>query len=232
MRILWIAGLGAVLVTGGVHAQGMNATPGGTGSTNERALDMQPAEGPGQTLRAQDPRLSQQPMRGEQNMRQPGPVPGALQRSSNDPSPDQARQAQDPRLSQDRMQTRQETGRTGPVPEALQRSPNDASPDQVRQAQDPRLPSQRATQRGHTGEGMRGERATGTGAMGRTDAPRNPEDRAYMGGGMILENGRPVPLPGDPPGLGSDFRGGQVGQSGSDQGMGGSPSGDRNSIGN
>jgi hypothetical protein len=180
MRILWIAGLGAVLVTGGVSAQGMNApTPG---STNERALQMQPADQPDQIRRAQDPRLTQGRMGTQQNMGQPAPIPPALRGSANQQEPDRIREAQDPRLGQSR------------------------------------LPARSNVQSGGSGDGMRGEgmqrdRATGTGAMGRTDAPRNPADRAYMGGGLILENGRPVPLPGDAPGAASDFRADNVGQS-------------------
>jgi hypothetical protein len=103
------------------------------------------------------------------------------------------------------------------------------SPGRALRAQDPRPHQQRlpARQEAQSDTGMRGEarRDRASGAVGRTDAPRNPADRAYMGGGMILENGRPVPLPGDPPGFASDFRGGRAGQPGADQGMAGSPQG-------
>jgi len=125
MRTLWIAGLGAVLVAGGVSAQSMNSAPVGQGGTpNERALTRSPADEPDSMRRAQAP------------MRQ----------------------------SADNM---------------------------------PR----------------RGSGSGGVDTIHRENAPRDPASRAYMGGGMILENGRPVPLPGDPPNAAADFRGGNVGQS-------------------
>jgi hypothetical protein len=193
MRTLWIAGLGAVLISGGVAAQGMS-TPG---STNDRQMGGIPT-------------TNQAPLRQQQP-----------------DSPDQIRRAQDPRLSQDRMQTQQNMSQPAPLPPALQGSTAQQSPANIRETQDPRLQQQRLPARQNVQSGTSGdrkvgdarrERATDTGAMGRTNAPRNPADRAYMGGGMILENGRPVPLPGDPPGMGSDFQGARVGQSGGDPG--------------
>ncbi|HEV7458587.1 MAG TPA: hypothetical protein VGN96_17585 [Roseococcus sp.] len=189
MRTLWIAGLGAVLISGGVAAQGMTTLHGAAVDRHGAAM----------------PRVTDSPFQ-----RQPGDAP------------DTALRAQDPRLNQGRLPTAQGT-QAAPVPSALQASPAQPTPDRTLSQQDPRLRQDRGTARqnvtGGSGAGMRGEsmprrQASGTvGTYGRADAPRNPADRAYMGGGMILENGRPVPLPGDPPGMASDFRADAVPQS-------------------
>lgn len=189
MRTLWIAGLGAVLISGGVAAQGMTS-PHGTGvdrhgaampRVTESPFQRQPGDAPDNTLRAQDPRLSQGRLPTGPGA-QPAPVPPALQASPAQPTPDRTLDQQEPRLQQQRATSRQNvTGGSG------QRMGADATP--------------------------RRQAAGAAGAHGRTDAPRNPADRAYMGGGMILENGRPVPLPGDAPGMASDFRGDGVPQS-------------------
>lgn len=190
MRTLWIAGLGAVLISGGVAAQGMTSTPGSAVDRQEGALprvtespfQRQPGDAPDTALRGQDPRLTQGRLPTGQNMNQPAPIPPGLQATPGQPSPDRTLEQQDPRLQQQRATSRQNvTGGSG------QRMGADAMP--------------------------RRQGAGTAGTHGRTDAPRNPADRAYMGGGMILENGRPVPLPGDAPGMASDFRGDGVPQS-------------------
>ena len=173
MRILWIAGLGAVLITGAASAQ----------------------------------------MTGQSQQNYGGQVPQAGQASPNDRSPDNILQRQDPRLDQGRLQTRQNFDQRGAMPEGLRRSDNDPSPDNIRDRQqgqsnaggyrDSRSPS--------TNTGM--NREPGVSTMFRENAPRDAASRAYMGGGLILENGRPVPLPGDPPGAASDFRAENVEQS-------------------
>jgi len=175
MRILWIAGLGAVLVTGGVSAQGMNAPQGGMAPMNQRALQAQPAD-----------------------------------------EPDQIRRAQDPRLSQGRVQAQQDYGQRGPVAEGLRQSGNDRSPATIRGQQgapqgQAGTPGHRDSRSPRTNTGTDRERGVST--MYRENAPRDAASRAYMGGGLILENGRPVPLPGDEPGAASDFRADNVEQS-------------------
>ncbi len=202
MRTLWIAGLGAVLISGGVAAQGMTS-PHGTGVDRHGAAM---------------PRVTDSPFQ-----RQPGDAP------------DNTLRAQDPRMDQGRLPTAQGT-QPAPVPPGLQASPAQPTPDRTLDQQDPRLQQRPATSRqnvtGGSGPGMRGDamprrQAAGTaGTYGRTDAPRNPADRAFMGGGMILENGRPVPLPGDPPGMASDFRADGVPQSTATGRTGGAGMGD------
>lgn len=205
MRTLWIAGLGAVLISGGVAAQGMTS-PHGTavdrhGAAMPRVTDSpfqrQPGESPASTLRAQDPRLDQGRLATGQGMNQPAPVPSGLQATPGQPSPDRTLDQQDPRLQQQRIPARQNVQSGG----AGQRMASDPAP----------------------GRQVGGTQA---GAHGRTDAPRNPADRAFMGGGMILENGRPVPLPGDPPGMASDFRADGVPQSTATGRTGGAGMGD------
>lgn len=197
MRTLWIAGLGAVLISGGVAAQGMTSphgtVPQGTamdqqGSGLPRVTDSpfqrQPGDAPDTTLRGQDPRLTQDRLPTGQSMTQPAPVPPGLQATPGQPTPERTLEQQDPRLQQQRATSRQNVQSGAPA----QRMGSDRTP----------------------GQQVGGTQA---GRHGRTDAPRNPADRAFMGGGMILENGRPVPLPGDPPGMASDFRGDGVPQS-------------------
>lgn len=204
MRTLWIAGLGAVLISGGVAAQGMTSPHGTAVDRHGAAM----------------PRVTDSPFQ-----RQPGDAP------------DNALRGQDPRLTQGRLPTGQNTNQPAPIPPGLQASPNQQTPDRTLEAQDPRLQQQRGTSRqnvtGGSGTGGRADAtprrqaAGGTaGTHGRTDAPRNPADRAFMGGGMILENGRPVPLPGDPPGMASDFRGDGVPQSTATGRTGGAGMGD------
>ena len=205
MRILWMAGLGAVLVTGAASAQTMGQGQQNYGSQRgpvpEAARSSPNDRSPDNILQRQDPRLEQSRIQGNR-----GSMPEAGQTSPNDRSPGNTLQRQDPRLEQSRIQ-----GNRGPMPEAGRNSPNDRSPDNTLQRQDPRLDQSRV------GEGRTMQRDERMGRQGGTSArqggPRDDASRAYMGGGLILENGRPVPLPGDAPGAASDFRGENVEQS-------------------
>jgi len=226
MRTLWIAGLGAVLIAGGATAQGLTPAPGTAmdpqggampghatpGQTQDTLRPGTPGMAqPGQTLGAQDPLLSQDRFQTQQTPQSPALTPPAMQHGGTQPLPGTAGQAQDPLL-----QDRQVGDQRAPAQQGIGTGPGQAeSPRQAQQAQprqaqprqaQPRQAQPRQAQRART-------QATGPDGFGRDDAPQRPEDRAYMGGGLILEDGQPVPLPGDPPGAAADFRAERVEQS-------------------
>lgn len=243
MRTLWIAGLGAVLIAGGATAQGVTTSPGTSLDRQGSALPSQAeqrlrgstADQPPPILRPQEPRLSQDRLQTQQGMQSPTPgvrsqggqqLPGALH--AQDP---EISRAQPGRLGQERAEPARQapaarTQGPTPVPPGMHTQGGQQLPGALH-AQDPeisraqpqseRLRREQSEQprqaRQAPAARTQGARQSTPDRFGREDAPRRPEDRAYMGGGLILEDGRPVPMPGDPPGMASDFRGERVEQS-------------------